>query len=92
MQSMRKDTMNEDMYRAYAVPYSEPGSSINYEITIQDPGGVIGATQAETAADVELMVRDWLDAMGRDGDAPLEIRWPHSRHEDGHRHNGATTA
>lgn len=81
----------EDTYRVYAVPYSEPGSSINYEITIQDPGGVIGATQAETATDVELMARDWLDTMGYNGDAPLDIRWPHSRHEDGHRHNGATS-
>lgn len=82
----------EDTYRVYAVPYSEPSRSINYEITIQDQGGVIGATQAETAADVELMARDWLDIMGYNGDAPLEIRWVHNRLEDGHRRNGATSA
>lgn len=81
----------EDTYRIYAVPYSEPGSSINYEIAIHERfGGHIGQTQAETADDVELMARDWLDTMGHNGDAPLEIRWVHSRHEDGHRHNGAT--
>lgn len=82
----------EATYRAYAVPYSESGSSANYVITIQGPGGPLGSTQAETAADVELMARDWLDSMGYNGDAPLEIRWVHSRHEDGHRRNGATTA
>lgn len=78
--------MTEDTYRAYAVPYNQPGSSIKYEITIQDPGGIIGHTQAETAADVELMVRDWLNTMGRNGDSQLEIRWPHPDHDNGDPH------
>lgn len=84
---------HENTYRAYAVPWSQTGSSINYEITIADAeGSIIGCTQAETANDVELMARDWLDIMGRNGDAPLKIIWPHNRFEDGHRTNGTTRA
>lgn len=79
-----------DTFRAYAVNYSSPGSSIRYEITVQGPGGLIGHTQAETADDVELMTRDYLDTMGYDGDAPLDIKWPHDRFEDGHRANGSS--
>lgn len=80
----------KDTYTIYAVPYSEPGSSINYEISIHGKlSGHIGKTQAETAADVELMTRDWLDTMGYNGDAPLDIRWVHDT-PDGHRQNGAT--
>lgn len=82
--------MTHDTYRAYAVNYSHPESSIQYEITLHGPGGIIGHTQAETADEVELMARDYLDTMGHDGDAPLDIHWPHSRFTDGHRHNGAT--
>lgn len=82
--------MTHDTYRAYAVNYNHPDSSIKYEITLQGPGGIIGHTQAETADEVELMARDYLDTMGHDGDAPLDIIWPHSRFTDGHRHNGST--
>ena len=53
--------MKHDTYRAYAVPWPTRNPT-HYEITIVDPGGaIIGTTQTETAKDVELMARDWLD-------------------------------
>lgn len=70
--------MKHDTYHAYAVHWTTPDSSIQYEITIAEPGGgIIGHTQAATADDVELMARDWLDTMGYNGDSPLVISWPH---------------
>lgn len=60
-----------DTYTIFANKHPNPNDNIQYEITILN----IGHTQAETADDVELMARDYLDIFGHDGNAPLKITW-----------------
>lgn len=60
-----------EYYTAVATYRPSRDSSINYEITIP----YVGRTQAETADEVEIMVRDYLDCMGHNGDAELRITW-----------------
>jgi hypothetical protein len=60
-----------EYYTAIATHQPSRDSSINYEIAIP----YVGHTQAETADEVELMIRDYLDCMGHDGDAELRITW-----------------